>query len=622
VADGSAPFVTDRNTLLLLRSLAGQVGTTLEVQGRWLNAVSLGAGRNIYSFPPAPMSSYLLDTTSNASVTYGQGKYVASASTEQTSGGVAQAWKAFDKNTGTSWNSTDSTVYNNSSPYNYTGSVRTVDILGNSYAGEWLQIQLPVSVLISSYSITPVTNPYTPSSWFIIGSRDGINWTLVDQRIGVIWVNNTAQTFSVGATQAYTYYRIVNNQVTGNTGIYGANIVEWTLNGTEESLCITSDSKVGVGIANPQRALEVAGDLVVSGTISGGAGLGSFRNRIINGDMRIAQRGTSNVLASDNGYNSAYLIDRWNIGYRIATGTITQFQSALAASDAPYQLGLRNYMNVYVNSACTSFTYIQPSCAFEGYSIQDLNWGTSFGIPVTLSFWYRTNAPSGSTTHISLRNYNISTSYIAPFTIANSGVWQYVILNIPPPPNGTAFNTGSSGALELSVSPAGLQASQVGWFTGTSLGYTGSYNWPTLAGNYIHFTGVQLEKGTVATPWEQRPYATELALCQRYYQQFGGNAFTRFAAGGAYSTVGAHLALPALVTMRANPTTISNSAVTYFYLEYGASSITPTSLSCSSAAPNNISVDVGVASGLTAGGAVVLIANNTTAAFLGFSAEL
>jgi hypothetical protein len=150
----------------------------------------------------------------------------------------------------------------------------------------------------------------------------------------------------------------------------------------------------------------------------------------------------------------------------------------------------------------------------------------------------------------------------------------------------------------------------------------GATNVLATAGNFIEFTGIQLERGTVATPWEFRPFATELALCQRYYQQFGGNAFTRFAAGGAFSTVGAHLALPALVTMRANPTTISNSAVTTFYLEYGASSITPTSLSCSSAAPNNISVDVNVASGLTAGGAVVLIANNTTSAFLGFSAEL
>jgi hypothetical protein len=274
---------------------------------------------------------------------------------------------------------------------------------------------------------------------------------------------------------------------------------------------------VGVGIANPQRALEVAGDLVVSGTISGGAGMGAFRNRIINGDMRIAQRGVSNVLVSNGGYNGAYLIDRWSIGYNITTGSVTQFQSALAASDAPYQLGLRNYMNVYINSSCSNYTYIQPSQAIEGYNIQDFNWGTSFGSPVTLSFWFRSNAPSGSVLNIGLRNYNISTSFIAPFTVANSGTWQYYTVTIPAPPNGTSFNTGASGALEVVFACAGLTQSSTGWIASTSLGYTGSYNWPGLAGNFIHFTGVQLEKGTVATPFEFRPYAQELALCQRYY---------------------------------------------------------------------------------------------------------
>jgi hypothetical protein len=88
----SAPFSNDANTLLLLKSLAGQTGTTLEVQGRGLNSVSLGAGRVTNSYPPAPMSSYLLDTTSNASVSYGQGKYVASASSDV---GGNYVWNAF-----------------------------------------------------------------------------------------------------------------------------------------------------------------------------------------------------------------------------------------------------------------------------------------------------------------------------------------------------------------------------------------------------------------------------------------------------------------------------------------------------------------------------------------------
>jgi hypothetical protein len=470
------------------------------------------------------MSSYLLDTTGNTAVTYGQGKYVASSSSELAS---SFSWQAFNKlphivGTPNEW----TTNFGYASGV-YTGSVTTVDTLGIAYTGEWIQLQNPVSYILSSYSIQPSVdsaNSQSPVKWWVLGSRDGLNWTLVDSRSGItVWTNSGTQSFTVSATQAYNYFRLVANQ--GISASY-VSIAEWTLNGTEESLCITNDAKVGVGIANPQRSLEVAGDLVVGGTISGGAGMGGFRNRIINGDMRIAQRGTSNVLVSDNGYNSAYLNDRWSIASKIATGTVTQFQSALAASDAPYQLGLRNYMNVYVNSACTNFTYFQPGQVIEGYNIQDFNWGTSFGSPVTLSFWFRTNGPSGSIFNIGLRNYNISTSFIAPFTVANSGTWQYYTVTIPPPPNGTSFNTGASGALEVMIALAGLTQSSTGWIASTALGYTGSYNWLALAGNYIHFTGVQLEKGLVASPFEFRNYAQELALCQTWNNMAAGTGST------------------------------------------------------------------------------------------------
>jgi len=618
----SAPFTTNANTLLLLKSLNQQVGQTLEVQGRGLNSTSIGAGRNIYSFPPAPMSSYLLDTTSNASVTYGQGKYVASASSDSLSGASNYAaWNAFGIiGVATAW-VTPGTPYSGNPPYGPTTSTSTVDTIGNAYAGEWLQIQLPVSVLLTKYQLNPGNAGLTtqvPAKWWVLGSRDGINWTLIHSVTG--WsgfATMTYSTFQLGATQAYNYYRLVVNQLIGAGTI--AVVAQWTLNGTEEALCVSNDSKIGVGIANPQRSLEVAGDLVTGGTVSAGNPL-MYRNRVINGDMRIAQRGTSNTIPLVSA--TYYLIDRFNIQANMSAGSITQYQNTLTVSDTPYQYGFRYASNIVVNSAVTA-SYVVPGYFIEGYTIQDLNWGTSFGSPVTLSFWFRTNAPTGSQFNMNIGNYGSGNTNYNMVINANSGVWQYYTFTVPPPPNGSSWGTGSSGSLQLYICPvnsASVTSASSAW-TGAYTLY-GNYPWINYAGTYIAITGIQLEKGTIATPWEQRPYATELALCQRYYQQFGGNAFTRFAAGGAYSTVGAHLALPALVTMRANPTTISNSAVTSFYLEYGASSITPTSLSCSSAAPNNISVDVGVASGLTAGGAVVLIANNTTAAFLGFSAEL
>jgi hypothetical protein len=515
VADGSAPFTTDSSTLLLLKSLAGQVGTTLEVQGRGLNAVSLGATRSVQSYPPAPMSSYLLDTTSNASVTYGQGKYVASASGDFTN---QPAWQAFDRTVSTIWGTLGST-YNGSTPGLYIGSVTTVDTIGNSYTGEWLQVQNPVSILLSNYSLQcdSGANYRQPYKWWILGSRDGINWTLVDQRTGITWSTSQVQTFTVGATQAYNYYRCVVNQI--NSGSQGT-IAEWTLNGLEESLCVTSDAKVGVGIANPQRALEVAGDLVVSGTVSCGNPV-SFRNRIINGDMRIAQRGTSFTVTN----SLQYTVDRFR-GYLGSTGGIqTMTQQTLSASDTPYQYGFRYSqrvtMAVGTQGGVTTVDQNAISQVIEGYHVADLNWGTSFGSPVTVSFWFRSNLATGSVMPIAVRNQPTANSYVTTFTTTGPGTWQYVTATVPPPPNGVNFAQTTAQALLLDIAHiSGSVGVTVNAWNAVNQPFAAVCTyWTAQAGNYVEATGVQLEKGTVATGFEFRPFAQELALCQRYYQK-------------------------------------------------------------------------------------------------------
>ena len=568
VADGSGPFKTDANTLLLLKSLGGQVGTTLEVQGRGLNAVSLGATRSVQSYPPAPMSSYLLDTTGNTAVTYGQGKYVASASSEYGTLGSTQnpAYGAFDKQpgSGSTVNYWASTVQYSSS--SYTGSVATVDTIGNSYAGEWVQLQMPVSIILSSYSLQNRTDASQgPVKLYILGSRDGTNWTLVNSQSGVPWtaVGQTLS-FSTQATQGYNFYRLVTNQV-----VFGAVVVslsEWTLNGTEESLCITSDSKVGVGIANPQRALEVAGDLVVSGTISGGAGLGGFRNRIINGDMRIAQRGTS---FTTSGGATTYTVDRWNTYIPASGGTYTINQQLLTSSDTPSQMGFSNCTTVTVVSAPASGASLDNSVfgqGIEGYNMQDWNWGTSFGVPVTISFWFKSNFPQGSVISVSVRNYTgTRCSYVAPVTVTGPGVWQYVTITVPPPPNSSTWGYQNNGSILFAI--AYYNNSGVGtnvaplpnvWYNGSNyVTNAGAYPWVFTAGNFITLTGVQLEKGTVATPFEVRPYATELALCQRYYQISGSST----GGGIAYLNYAISSVVKFPVVMRVTPqfTLVSNA---------------------------------------------------------------
>ena len=415
---------------------------------------------------------------------------------------------------------------------------------------------MPVSILLSSF-VSYNVNPYGPTLFWLLGSRDGINWTLVYKYSGSAFAT---QTFTVNATQSYNYYRFVVGTLL--TGYGTTNMYELIFNGTEESLCITSDSKVGVGIANPQRSLEVAGDLVVSGTISGGAGMGSFRNRIINGDMRIAQRGTSFTLTSVSG---TYTLDRYPIWL---TGTAVVAQQTLVAADTPYQIGFKNSLRVTASTSITAYLDLEQS--IEGYNTADLNWGTSFGSPVTVSFWFRSQCTSGSIGSIAVRNSGANYSYTYAFPVVAPATWQYVSFTVPPPPNGTTwlYTTGAGIILSFCSYLTTNQCTAGSWQSGNFIMATGATALLATPGNFIEFTGIQLEKGTVATPFEVRPYATELQLCQRYYYQItapasGSGGAVHFASGyvrGAGSA-SAFMSLP--VPMRTQPT-FSNTAPMQF----------------------------------------------------------
>jgi hypothetical protein len=456
----------------------------------------------------------------------------------------------------------------------------------------------------------------------------------MDSRSGISWASAT-QTFTVGATQAYNLFRVVVNSTTNGLGTANfMTILEWTLNGTEESLCVTNDSKVGVGIANPQRALEVAGDLVVSGTISGGAGMGAFRNRIINGDMRIAQRGTSSTTV---GYAT---VDRWGSSSSVSGGTITQSQQTLVAADTPYQMGFRNSLRYTVTTPLTGVAYEYQQQVIEGYNVSDLNWGTSFGTPITVSFWFRSNAPTGSTMCSSIVpvGSGVNGRFTFNFTLNSSGTWQYVTATIPPPPTALgAMVGGTAAALVLhihSMYVTYLTSTPGSWETGAAvynIGSTGAYQWWNNAGNYIEFTGVQLERGTVATGFEQRPFATELALCQRYYYQWSSAISGSYGAFGfgvqsGFNQLNFIVQYP--VTMRSNlnsTANFSNSAMSTFQLNSGGGApgtLNSFAFQTDASTPHTGRFVINTGSAGTAGLSIEIRANNTTAAFLGFSAEL
>ncbi len=462
---------------------------------------------SVLAFPPAPMTGYSTNMTGQSY--YGQGTYVASASSEVNSSYLA--WYAFNKTPANSWSSAGN-LYNSSTGI-YTGSVTTVDMNGAAYAGEWVQVQLPVSLTLSSYVVQMRGDAGNatgePKTWWILGSRDGTSWFLVDQRSNITWNGaSSTNTLTANASTAFSFFRCVTNVIGAAVGAQNVAIGEWTLNGTIEGPSISPDGRLGVGVSNPVQALEVAGSALVGGTLSAGNPL-TFKNRIINGDMRIAQRGTTFSLSGSG--SATYTLDRWT--QYTASGSTRTVSNVL---DVPFRSGFVSSANV-VATAATTTTEFWVNQNIEIYNILDL-----LGSPVTLSFWYKSNRVGNHGVRFnSGGNIPGNTDTYQVFTVVNANTWEYKVLTFntliqctPPGPS-----TWNGAGMSVNIGAVVF-----------NMGSTSIAN-----GDYFTLTGVQLEKGTVATPFEFRPFGVELQLCQRYYEK----SYSMGVAVGTNSTPGA-----------------------------------------------------------------------------------
>jgi hypothetical protein len=280
-------------------------------------------------------------------------------------------------------------------------------------------------------------------------------------------------------------------------------------------------------------------------------------NRIINGDMRINQRGVV------SGSAVGYTVDRIGFGGS-QTAKITWGQGSGPGAVA---IGFPNYTSwtcpaTPYTSIATDFFYAYQ--VVEADMVSDFCWGTANAQPATLSFW--ASATNAGTYSGSIRNTSASAptrSY--PFTFAISGgagVWTKITIPIPADATGTWILSGNGGGLSLSFD-LGCGTNWRGipgtWQNGNFLGATGAYSIVSVANSSFFVTGVKLEIGQVATPFNRKSLAESLLDCQRYYQQ---PAFVFLTAG--YNVAGGNIytsyTLP--TTMRAAPT-ITPSNIIY-----------------------------------------------------------
>jgi hypothetical protein len=357
---------------------------------------------------------------------------------------------------------------------------------------------------------------------------------------------------------------------------------------------------------------------VDQGLLSTNAQYTGFKNRIINGQMVINQRGSSSYTINTD---PVYTLDRFSLGQGGNVNSFTVQQSTTVPTT-----GFRNSMLVTMGTGVTvaagAYAYLRQ--AIEGYNVADFNLGSSTASPFTVSFYVRSSVTG--TFGVSLRNGGSTATYCATYTINAASTWEYKTVTIPAITSGT-WTTDNTAGLELYFdlgvgSTYSGTANQLN--TGANyFGVTGTTKLAATTGATFYITGVQLEKGSTATSFDYRPYGTELALCQRYCQTWGGTAtYERVAVGYGVSSTSAEVYIPRLtVAMRAAPSITYNS-LSNFRASIGNASFTTTSIAISQAAPNNFGIQIGVATGLTLFQATSMDTNNTTAALLVVSAEL
>ena len=307
-------------------------------------------------------------------------------------------------------------------------------------------------------------------------------------------------------------------------------------------------SNIGVGTRAPAYPLDVVGNISCTGNIAAN-NLGMFRNRIINGDMRINQRGATSI-PSTIPAASNFLVDRWGC---VTNNTMTFSTVTLTSSDTPFQYGHKT--SIRTTSPIITAGYVSPMQNIEGTNMSDFMWGTDYGAPAQLSFWCRVNFPSGATLlPVRVSSVTNAFSYLTNVPIVSNSAWQYVNITIPKPPTSSAWSTTYANAYSVSIGVFGGAAATTttfnAWTAGANLypSFTNNNIYSTN-GSYVEFTGVQFEKGSIATPFEFRPYAMELQLCQRYYQPIPPNTLVGYFGGNLVIFLG--LMLP--VVMRDNP---------------------------------------------------------------------
>jgi hypothetical protein len=318
---------------------------------------------------------------------------------------------------------------------------------------------------------------------------------------------------------------------------------------------------------NAIEATNIASNAVTVDKLNGGSVEGLMttqfgrRNLIINGAMQVAQRGTS---AANNSSDGVFVCDRWR-QFHNGTGLVYDIEQSTDAPD-----GFATSYKATCDTAGSGTDYYQAIIQrIEAQNVQHLKYGTASAETTTLSFWVKSSETGDFTLLAFCQDGNRASNYAV--TINSANTWEYKTVIITGDASGTINNDNGRGIDLWFVFSAGsdwTSGTFTGWESYVSSKFAGHNTIDTnTAGKTFQLTGVQLEVGSVATPFEHRSYGEELDACMRYYQYYSSKDYTLTRTSKVEgSTNDANfptVRTPLSKWMRANPTaTFSNGSVT------------------------------------------------------------
>ena len=272
------------------------------------------------------------------------------------------------------------------------------------------------------------------------------------------------------------------------------------------------------GITTPAETVSgavTAATVTATGLISGATNYTGFKNRIINGAMMIDQRNAGASVANTAG--NQYTLDR----FQVLTSVSSKFTVQQNAGGVTPPTGFSKYLGITSSSAYAigAGDYFLIGQLIEGFNTADLAFGTANAKSITLSFQVYSSLTG--TFGGALQNSSSNRCYPFSYSIPTANTWTTISITVAGDTTGTWV--GATNGVGLSVwfglgVGSTLSATAGAWGT-SGFSATGATSVVGTSGATFYITGVQLEKGSTATSFDYRPYGTELALCQRYYEK-------------------------------------------------------------------------------------------------------